>query len=72
MSSPTGKKTSVPHVVRTAAEPRQNRLYNVRLSHIEQANPTVRLLHLTLPPQVQSLESHEDPEVRFSVCLFVE
>ncbi|KAL5359545.1 hypothetical protein BJX96DRAFT_148644 [Aspergillus floccosus] len=62
MSSPTGKKTSIPHVVRTAAEPRQNRLYNVRLSHIEQANPTVRLLHLTLPPQVQSLESHEDPE----------
>ncbi|KAL2808375.1 hypothetical protein BJX63DRAFT_424678 [Aspergillus granulosus] len=53
MSSPTTKKVSVPHTVRTAAEPRQNRLFTVRLSHIEEINPAVRLLHLTLPPNVQ-------------------
>ncbi|KAL4896738.1 hypothetical protein BDV59DRAFT_171361 [Aspergillus ambiguus] len=63
MSSPSSKKPSIPHVVRTAAEPRQNRLYNVRLSHIEQANPTVRLLQLTLPPQASTPEeSQEDAE----------
>ncbi|XHG01398.1 hypothetical protein AWENTII_004781 [Aspergillus wentii] len=55
MSSKT--KDSVPHEVRTAAEPRQNRLYNVRLSHIEQVTASVRLLQLTIPPHVQSLEA---------------
>ncbi|KAL2799516.1 hypothetical protein BJX66DRAFT_332998 [Aspergillus keveii] len=53
MSSPTSRKVSVPHTVRTAAEPRQNRLFTVRLSHIEDINPTVRLLQLTIPPSVQ-------------------
>lgn len=42
---------SIPHELRTAAEPRQNRLYPVRLSHIEQVNPSVRLLQFTLPSQ---------------------
>lgn len=50
-------KTGVPHQVRTAAEPRQNRLYTVRLTHIDELNPTVRLLQLTIPPNVQSLEN---------------
>ncbi|KAA8644569.1 hypothetical protein EYZ11_001459 [Aspergillus tanneri] len=50
-------QASIPHLVRTAAEPRQNRLYNVRLSHVEQANPSVRLLQLAIPPQ-----SVEEPE----------
>ncbi|KAL4865689.1 hypothetical protein BDV12DRAFT_187975 [Aspergillus spectabilis] len=53
MSSPPSRKVSIPHTVRTAAEPRQNRLFVVRLSHIELANPTVRLLRLTIPPSVQ-------------------
>ncbi|KAL3476380.1 hypothetical protein BJX99DRAFT_258510 [Aspergillus californicus] len=53
MSSPTSRKASIPHTVRTAAEPRQNRLFTVRLSHIEQVNPTVRLLQLTIPLNVQ-------------------
>ncbi|KAE8328296.1 hypothetical protein BDV39DRAFT_69104 [Aspergillus sergii] len=56
MSSLASKKTSVPHKLRTAAEPRQNILYNVRLSHIEEVNPTVRLLHLAIPPRVQAPE----------------
>ncbi|GKZ58738.1 hypothetical protein AnigIFM49718_004570 [Aspergillus niger] len=56
MSSPTNRKGSLPHQLRTAAEPRQNRLYNVRLSHVEQANPSVRLLQLTIPPEVQNAE----------------
>ncbi|KAH8427973.1 FAD-dependent oxidoreductase [Aspergillus melleus] len=51
MSSSGGKKTSVPHLVRTAAEPRQNRLYNVHISHIEQVNPSIRLFQLAIPPQ---------------------
>ena len=45
------EKTSVPHEVRTAAEPRQNKLYNVRLSHIEQVNASIRLRQLTIPPE---------------------
>ncbi|KAJ5567662.1 hypothetical protein N7535_006968 [Penicillium sp. DV-2018c] len=44
------REDSIPHELRTAAEPRQNRLYPVRLSHIEQVNPSVRLLQFALPP----------------------
>ncbi|KAJ0420087.1 hypothetical protein BJY00DRAFT_313309 [Aspergillus carlsbadensis] len=64
MSSPTSRKVSVPHTVRTAAEPRQNRLFTVRLSHIEEINPTVRLLQLTIPPSVQNpgLEEYVESE----------
>ncbi|KAL4781432.1 hypothetical protein BJX76DRAFT_350150 [Aspergillus varians] len=62
MSSPTSRKVSIPHTVRTAAEPRQNRLFPVRLSHIEQANPEVRLLQLTIPPSVQDPESQDQLE----------
>ncbi|OJJ57531.1 hypothetical protein ASPSYDRAFT_154274 [Aspergillus sydowii CBS 593.65] len=65
MSSPTSRKVSIPHTVRTAAEPRQNRLFPVRLSHIEQANPAVRLLQLTIPPSVQepgSLDQVDEPQ----------
>ncbi|PLB38771.1 FAD-dependent oxidoreductase [Aspergillus candidus] len=59
-SPPTHRKPSVPHQVRTAAEPRQNRLYPVRLSHIEQISPTVRLLQLAIPPSNQDPESDSD------------
>ncbi|PLN76393.1 hypothetical protein BDW42DRAFT_197196 [Aspergillus taichungensis] len=59
-SPPTHRKPSVPHQVRTAAEPRQNRLYPVRLSHIEQINPTVRLLQLALPPSNQESDTDSD------------
>ncbi|KAE8148309.1 hypothetical protein BDV25DRAFT_158605 [Aspergillus avenaceus] len=62
MSAPTSRKSSVPHKVRTAAEPRQNTLYNVRLSHIEEINPTVRLLHLAVPPGTQSLEEQNSDQ----------
>lgn len=50
----------MPHLVRTAAEPRQNRMYTVRLSHIDEVNPTVRLIQLTIPPHVQSLEGQDE------------
>jgi hypothetical protein len=60
----------VPHKLRTAAEPRQNTLYNVRLSHIEEVNPTVRLLHLAIPSRVQTIEEQDqnDEEV-FLLCI---
>jgi hypothetical protein len=45
------RKDSIPHETRTAAEPRQNKLYPVRLAHIEQINPTIRLLRLALPAE---------------------
>ncbi|KAJ5296024.1 hypothetical protein PENANT_c021G09868 [Penicillium antarcticum] len=45
------REDSIPHELRTAAEPRQNRLHTVRLSHIEQVNPSVRLLQFALPTQ---------------------
>lgn len=40
---------SIPHELRTAAEPRQNQLYPVRLSQVDQINPSIRLLRLALP-----------------------
>ncbi|BDD58525.1 hypothetical protein MAP00_003795 [Monascus purpureus] len=43
------REDSIPHEVRTSSEPRQNRLYNARLSCIHQVNPNVRLLRLTIP-----------------------
>ncbi|KAJ5570058.1 Riboflavin synthase-like beta-barrel [Penicillium hispanicum] len=45
------REDSIPHELRTAAEPRQNRLYPVRLSHVDQVNPSVRLLQLAIPSQ---------------------
>ena len=67
MSSSGGKKTSVPHLVRTAAEPRQNRLYNVHISHIEQVNPSIRLFQLAIPPQnVLEIPESDDAEVGIS------
>lgn len=47
----TQREDSIPHELRTAAEPRQNRLYPVRLSHVEQVNPSVRLLQLAIPSE---------------------
>ena len=40
-------RSSVPHEDRTAAEPRENRLEPVILSHIREINATVRLLRLS-------------------------
>ncbi|RHZ68498.1 FAD-dependent oxidoreductase [Aspergillus thermomutatus] len=60
MDQPSTRKASVPHLVRTAAEPRQNRMFTVRLSHVDEVNPTVRLIQLTIPPHVQSLEGQEE------------
>lgn len=40
---------SIPHVVRTAEDPRQQGVWTARLSRIEQVNPTIRLLRLSLP-----------------------
>ncbi|KAJ5388386.1 Riboflavin synthase-like beta-barrel, partial [Penicillium cosmopolitanum] len=48
------REDSIPHELRTAAEPRQNRLYPVRLSHVEQVNSSVRLLQFAIPPQESS------------------
>jgi NAD(P)H-flavin reductase len=35
-------------------------MYTVRLSHIDEVNPTVRLIQLAIPPHVQSLEGQEE------------
>lgn len=72
----TKSKSGIPHQVRTAAEPRQNRLYAVRLSHIDQVNPAVRLLQLTIPPHVQNPESDgvKDGEVFYpqgKLCIYI-
>ncbi|OQE15780.1 hypothetical protein PENFLA_c030G00095 [Penicillium flavigenum] len=65
ISRTTGQMTSqrddsIPHELRTAAEPRQNRLHPVRLSHIEQVNPSVRLLQFALPSQ-ENNDNNEQP-----------
>jgi hypothetical protein len=73
MSSPTARKVSVPHTVRTAAEPRQNRLFTVRLSHIEEISPTVRLLQLTIPANVQDpgLQEYVEESEEADVCRLI-
>lgn len=53
----TPRKDSIPHETRTAAEPRQNKLYTVRLARVEQVNPSVRLLRLALPQEAPSDEN---------------
>ncbi|KAL1849257.1 hypothetical protein Plec18170_007549 [Paecilomyces lecythidis] len=59
------REDSIPHELRTAAEPRQNKLYPVRLSQIVQVNPSIRLLRLTIPPaedQTDEREAEPKPE----------
>ncbi|KAJ5637985.1 hypothetical protein N7490_007864 [Penicillium lividum] len=43
------REDSIPHELRTAAEPRQNKLFPVHLTHVEQVNRSIRLLHFTIP-----------------------
>lgn len=43
------REDSIPHELRTVAEPRQNRLYPVHLAHVEQVNRSIRLLQFTIP-----------------------
>ncbi|KAK0101382.1 hypothetical protein ONS95_006557 [Cadophora gregata] len=43
----TQEKSSVPHIERTATEPRDNKLHPVILSQVSQINSSIRLLRLT-------------------------
>ncbi|CAG8357069.1 unnamed protein product [Penicillium salamii] len=47
----TQREDSIPHELRTAAEPRQNRRHPVHLSHVEQINPSIRLLRFNISPE---------------------
>ncbi|EXJ56585.1 hypothetical protein A1O7_06929 [Cladophialophora yegresii CBS 114405] len=42
-------KDSIPHIIRTAEEPRQQGVWSARLSKVEQVNSKIRLLRLSLP-----------------------
>ncbi|KAK5050409.1 hypothetical protein LTR84_003690 [Exophiala bonariae] len=42
-------KDTIPHIIRTAEDPRQKGVWSARLSKIEQVNPKIRLLRLSLP-----------------------
>lgn len=53
----TQREDSIPHELRTAAEPRQNRLYPVRLAHVEQVNRSVRLLQFAIPDEICNVSS---------------
>ena len=44
-------KDSIPHIIRTADDPRQNGIWSARLSRIEQINSRIRLLRLSLPKE---------------------
>ncbi|GLI76487.1 hypothetical protein PoHVEF18_004760 [Penicillium ochrochloron] len=57
----TQREDSIPHELRTAAEPRQNRLYPVRLSHVEQVNPSIRLLQFAIPSQESNVDNNQQP-----------
>ncbi|KAJ5190532.1 uncharacterized protein N7498_009517 [Penicillium cinerascens] len=54
------REDSIPHELRTAAEPRQNHLYPVRLSQVDQVNPSIRLLRLALPDSNSLAYTHQD------------
>jgi hypothetical protein len=43
---------SVPHIVRTAKDPRQQGLFNVKVSEVDQVNSLVRIIQLELPNNV--------------------
>lgn len=40
---------SIPHIIRTAKDPRQEGLFNVHVSKVDQVNSSVRLIQLELP-----------------------
>jgi hypothetical protein len=40
---------SLPHIIRTAKDPRQDGLYSVTISKIDEVNSSVRLIQLALP-----------------------
>ena len=40
---------SIPHIVRTAKDPRQEGLLDARVSQVEEVNSSVRLIKLELP-----------------------
>ncbi|KAL2444313.1 hypothetical protein ABEF95_016593 [Exophiala dermatitidis] len=42
-------KESIPHIIRTADDPRQQGVWTARISEIEQVNSKIRLLKLSLP-----------------------
>jgi hypothetical protein len=42
-------KDSIPHVIRTADDPRQSGVWPARLSKIDQINSSIRVLRLSLP-----------------------
>lgn len=42
-------KDTIPHIIRTAEDPRQLGIWSASLSKIEQVNPKIRLLRLSLP-----------------------
>jgi hypothetical protein len=42
-------KDHIPHMQRTANDPRQTGLFDSRISHIDQINSQIRLLRLNLP-----------------------
>ncbi|KAK2871623.1 hypothetical protein FQN49_002995 [Arthroderma sp. PD_2] len=47
---------SKPHELRTAAEPRQDSLYRLRVSHVSQVNPTIRLIRFNVLSTCSSLD----------------
>ncbi|KAF3893845.1 hypothetical protein GTR04_2416 [Trichophyton interdigitale] len=49
-----------PHELRTATEPRQNSLYKLRVSHISQVNPTIRLIRFNIVCGCASLDWSKD------------
>jgi hypothetical protein len=44
--------SSIPHIIRTAKDPRQQGLHRVTVSKVDQVNSYVRLIQLELPSNV--------------------
>ena len=42
-------KDSIPHVIRTANDPRQSGLHDAIISDVQQVNSKIRLVKLSLP-----------------------
>lgn len=59
-------KDSIPHIIRTAEDPRQNGVWSARLSRIEQINSKIRLIRLSLPRDGVCIFNHSHEGFSFS------
>ena len=77
-------KDHIPHMQRTANDPRQTGLFDARISRVDQINSQIRLLRLGLPidavglptfielaPRLKHLSSHDSDICQASIWMYI-